>query len=71
MEKIADDALSPEAMVMVSGSSIGTQRKYYNKGYWYKQNRNGYEGRAEYLASVVLSCSNIDDYLDIHAARLG
>lgn len=70
MEKIADYALSPEAMVMVSGSSIGTQRKYYNKGYWYKQNRNGYEGRAEYLASVVLSCSNIDDYVEYECCKI-
>lgn len=36
MEKIADYVLSPEAMVMVSGSSIGTQKKYYDKGYWYE-----------------------------------
>lgn len=55
--------LSPEAMIMVSGSSIGSQKKYYDKGYWYKQNRVGYEGRAEYLASKVLSCSNMDEYV--------
>lgn len=70
MEKIVDYALSPEAMVMVSGSSIGTQRKYYDKGYWYKQNRNGYEGRAEYLASVVLSCSNMDEYVKYECCKI-
>lgn len=70
MEKIADYALSPEAMIMVSGSSIGTQRKYYDKGYWYKQNRRGYEGRAEYLAAVVLSCSNIYDYVEYECCKI-
>ena len=46
--------LSPEAMVMVAGSSIGTQKKFYEKGFWYKQNNIGYEGTAEYLASKFL-----------------
>lgn len=31
--RISDESLSPEAMIMVSGSSIGTQKKYYDKGY--------------------------------------
>lgn len=70
MEKIADYVLSPEAMVMVSGSSIGTQKKYYDKGYWYKQNRGGYEGRAEYLASKVLSCSNIGAYVEYEYCKI-
>ncbi len=64
MEKmIKDYNLSPEAMIMVSGSSIGTQKKYYAKGYWYKQNRIGYEGIAEYLASKVLFCSNVQEFV--------
>ncbi|MCM1134244.1 MAG: hypothetical protein NC400_01590 [Clostridium sp.] len=62
MEKINDYILSPEAMVMVAGSSIGTQRKYYEDGYWYKQDRVGYEGIAEYLSSLVLACSNVEEY---------
>ncbi len=62
MEKIINYRLSPEAMVMVSGSSIGTQKKYYENGYWYKQDRVGYEGTAEYLSSLVLSCSNVKEY---------
>ncbi|MCM1121928.1 MAG: hypothetical protein NC416_05045 [Eubacterium sp.] len=62
--------LSPEAMVMVSGSSIGTQKKYYDRGYWYKQNRTGYEGRAEYLASKVLSCSDIDEYVEYECCKI-
>lgn len=70
MEKIANYVLSPEAMVMVSGSSIGTQKKYYDKGYWYKQNRTGYEGRSEYLASKVLSCSDIDEYVEYECCKI-
>lgn len=63
MERINEYILSPEAMVMVAGSSIGTQKKYYENGYWYKQNKLGYEGTAEYLSSLVLSCSNIEEYV--------
>lgn len=63
MEKMINYNMSPEAMVMISGSSIGTQRKYYDKGYWYKQNSVGYEGRAEYLVSKVMKYSNIDEYV--------
>lgn len=32
-------------------------------GYWYKQNRVGYEGTAEYLSSLVLSCSNVNEFV--------
>lgn len=64
MEMMKECKLSPEAMVMVAGSSIGTQKKFYEKGFWYKQNNIGYEGTAEYLASKVLACSNITDYVD-------
>ena len=63
MAKITDYRLSPDALVMVAGSSVGTQKKFYDHGYWYKQNNLGYEGTAEYLSSVVLSCSNIDRYV--------
>ena len=62
---VSDDhkLVTPDALVMVAGSSIGTQKKFYEHGYWYKQNNLGYEGTAEYLSSVVLSCSNIDRYV--------
>lgn len=70
MEKVINYTLSPEAMVMVAGSSIGTQRKYYENGYWYKQDRMGYEGTAEYLVSLVLSCSNIGEYVRYEKCRI-
>ena len=56
-------ALSAEAMVMISGSSIGTQPKYYENGWWYKANQNGYEALAEYLSGIVLACSNVSEYV--------
>lgn len=55
--------LSTKAIVMTSGSSMGTQPKYFEEEYWYKMNRKGYEGLAEYLVSMVLSCSNIANYV--------
>lgn len=56
--------LSPEALVLVQGSSKGAQPKYYDKGYWYKADNLGYEGMAEYLASQVLACSNVQDFVN-------
>ena len=41
---VKEYVLSPQALVMVQGSSKGTQPKYYEKGYWYKVNNLGYEG---------------------------
>lgn len=70
MEKIKEYRLSPEALVMVAGSSIGTQKKFYEAGYWYKQNNVGYEGTAEYLVSKVLSCSNIEDYVEYEKCKI-
>lgn len=62
MEKVNDYILSPAATVMVAGSSKGAQKKYYENGYWYKENSSGYEGIAEHLATLVLKCSNIEDF---------
>ena len=63
MEKVANYVLTPAAMSMVAGSSKGAQRKYYDAGKWYKENYSGYEGTAEHLASLVLACSNIENYV--------
>lgn len=60
---VKEYVLSPQALVMVQGSSKGTQPKYYEKGYWYKVNNLGYEGYSEYLVSKVLECSNVDSYV--------
>lgn len=55
--------LPAEAMVLVSGSSKGTQQKYFFDNKWYKQNRIGYEDLAEVLSTRVLMCSNIENYV--------
>lgn len=44
-------------------TSKGTQSKYYKNNYWYKLNCMGCEGLAEELTSVILSCSNIKNYV--------
>lgn len=59
-----DFKLTPEALVMVQGSSKGTQPKYYSDRYWYKVNRVGYEGLSEYLVSVVLRHSNVQNFVE-------
>ena len=58
-----DYALDAKALVMVQGSSKGTQPKYFKDGYWYKANLEGYEGLSEYLVSLVLQCSNVKEYV--------
>lgn len=71
MEKmIKDYSLSPEAMIMITGSSIGAQKKYYADGFWYKQNHVGYEGISEHLVSKVLACSNIPEYVDYEQCKI-
>ena len=43
-----------------SGTSDGTQVKYHKDDYWYKIDNVGGEGQNEYLASLILRCSNLD-----------
>lgn len=62
--------LSAKAMVMTSGSSMGTQAKYFDAPYWYKCNRNGYEGLAEELVSKVLDCSNLTNYVAYESCKV-
>lgn len=44
---------------MISTSSKGDQSKWHVGDMWIKQNTRGYEGMAEVLASLVLSCSTL------------
>lgn len=60
---MSDYTLSAKALVLVQGSSKGTQPKYFDRNFWYKVNQLGYEGKSEYLVSKVLECSNIKDYV--------
>ncbi|MGG2085345.1 hypothetical protein [Lysinibacillus pakistanensis] len=62
MERIT---IPPEAVRMISTSSKGDQSKWRVGNKWIKQNSRGYEGQAEVLASLILSCSilNEQDYV--------
>lgn len=62
--------LTPKALVLTAGSSAGTQIKYYENGWWYKLNQNGYEGTAEYLVSLMLACSNLSNYVFYESCRI-
>lgn len=44
-----------------SGTSEGTQVKYYKKGFWYKKDNRGREGYVEYLVSKLLSYSSLKE----------
>lgn len=54
----------------MENSSKGTQLKYFKDNVWYKQNRNGYEGKAETLCSLLLSCTDVESYVDYAECRI-
>lgn len=47
----------------VGYASLGMTNKYYKDGFWYKQNDKGYEGKSEYIATILLKHSNVKDYV--------
>ncbi|BAQ08612.1 hypothetical protein OXB_0140 [Bacillus sp. OxB-1] len=49
-----------EAVRITSTSSKGDQSKWHVGDKWIKQNTRGYEGLAEVLASLILSCSTLE-----------
>ena len=59
--EMIDDAF----LVSMSGTSEGTQIKYYKDGYWYKKDSFGGEAAAEYLSSRLLTFSDLSagDYV--------
>lgn len=52
---IEEFLISDECLVRTSGTSDGTQDKYFKDGTWFKLDRHGGEGMAETLASSVLN----------------
>lgn len=60
MEKVVIPA---EAVQIISTSSKGDQSKWHVNNRWIKKNTRGYEGQAEVLASLILSCSTIKEYV--------
>ena len=51
--------ISDEYLVRTSGTSDGTQDKYYKDGLWFKLDRFGGEGLAETAASLILKESGL------------
>jgi len=49
--------------INILSDSDGTQKKYYKDGFWYKIDNVGREGLAEELVSIVLSCSDYQDFV--------
>ncbi len=58
-KKIEEFSLSDEYLVRTSGTSDGTQDKYYKDGLWFKLDRYGGEGLAETVASLILKESGL------------
>ncbi len=50
-----------DAIRIISTSSKGDQSKWRVGNKWVKQNTRGYEGQAEELATLVLSCSTLQE----------
>ena len=57
-------------MKRILGSSMGAQPKYYENGYWYKQDQKGYEGLAEYLVGELLRFSDADSFVRYERCRI-
>lgn len=49
--------------ILASIDTMGSQTKFHKDGYWYKYDSLGMEGLAEEVTSMLLSCSNIKDYV--------
>lgn len=64
---IPDDAIR-----IISTSSKGDQSKWRVGNQWVKQNTRGYEGQAEVLASLVLTCSTLQekDYVKYYPCEI-
>ncbi|MCD8218548.1 MAG: hypothetical protein LUD01_11050 [Clostridiales bacterium] len=54
------EEIGEEYLILQAGTSEGTQIKYKKGDYWYKADCHGREGLVEYLASEVLSFSDLD-----------
>ncbi len=57
---MADYKMTAKEAILTSGSSRGSQIKFYKDNHWYKIDESGPEGKAEELASKILSCSNLE-----------
>ena len=58
--------------ILTSGSSRGSQIKFFKDDYWYKLDETGPEGKAEELSSKILSCSNLkpDEFIKYESCSI-
>ncbi|MBR1670649.1 MAG: hypothetical protein IJ695_08120 [Butyrivibrio sp.] len=56
---MAEYKMTAKEAILTAGSSRGSQIKFHKGNYWYKIDESGPEGKAEELASKILSCSNL------------
>lgn len=59
-EKMAKYKMTAKEAILTSGSSRGSQIKFFKDDYWYKIDETGPEGKAEELSSKILSCSDLN-----------
>ena len=57
--QVENFVISDEYLVRASGTSDGTQDKFFNDGLWFKLDRHGGEGIAETTASLILKASGL------------
>ena len=64
--------MSPKELILTSGSSKGSQIKFLKDNFWYKVDETGPEGKAEEIASKILSFSNLrpDEYVQYESCIL-
>lgn len=69
---MANYIMTAKELILTSGSSRGSQIKFYKDNYWYKLDESGPEGKAEELASRFLSCSNLseDEYVTYESCTI-
>ena len=58
--------IGPEYLVTDTGTSDGTQIKYFYNGKWYKVDRYGGEGACEELASKIMELSGLNKDRYVH-----
>ncbi len=58
------------ASVITSTTSKGNQVKWYINNNWIKENKLGYEGLAEEISSIILSCIKNIDYVSYYTCKI-
>ncbi|MDD6655848.1 MAG: hypothetical protein PUE95_00880 [Lachnospiraceae bacterium] len=60
MKILKEIIIDDNYLVRDKSSSDGAQDKFYKEGIWYKSDYYGGEAEAEYLSSLLLSCTNLE-----------